>query len=160
MDTAPLRAVDVAGLQAAVLRSVELLAELGDTEEQAIEPRAAVSRVSRLAAYGASEEALTEAVETLRDHAVRLAWRLEVIQTATVTRRASINAALVRIDETRLARANGWGLAGPCPANIAAKTPAAQAEVSRVAAGSAAVTASLTTPTCGRGQRHVGGGIG
>ncbi|TBV76839.1 hypothetical protein [Pseudoxanthomonas winnipegensis] len=159
MDTLPLRAVDIARLQLAVLRSLELLAELGDTAEQAIAPRGAVSRVSRLAAYGADMPVLAEAVKDLRDHATRLSFRLDAIHASAHTRRDALNAALATT-ELRLARANGWGLAGPCPARIAAKTPAAQAEVSRVAAGSAAVTASLTTPTCGLGRRPVGGGIG
>lgn len=35
-----------------------------------------------------------------------------------------------------LARANGWGSAGECPASACAKTPAARERVSRVAAGS------------------------
>lgn len=159
MDTAPLRAVDVAHLQVAVTRALELLAELGDAPELAMAPRAAVSRVSRLAAFGAPDAVLAEAIAALRGHATRLAFRLDAIQSSASVRRASINAALART-ETSLARANGRGLAGTCPANIAAKTPAAQAEVSRVAAGSAAATASLTAPTCGLGRRPAGGGIG
>lgn len=159
MDTAPLRAVDVAVLQVAVARALELLADLGDAPLLAVEPRAASSRVSRLAAFGAHEEVLAEAVEILRAHARGLSLRIAAIQACASARRDSLNAALA-ITETRLARANGWGLAGLCPANIAAKTPAAQAEVSRVAAGSAAATASLTAPTCGLGRRPAGGGIG
>jgi hypothetical protein len=50
-----------------------------------------------------------------------------------------------------LARANGWGSAGQCPATHAAKTPAVRESVSRVAAvaGAAATASAATHPADG-----------
>lgn len=47
----------------------------------------------------------------------------------------AVGGAGMRSENCRLARANGWGSAGECPAEMAAKTPAVRERVSRVAAG-------------------------
>lgn len=53
--------------------------------------------------------------------------------------------ARIRISEdTRLARANGWGSAGLCPAGHDAKKPAARTRVCRVAGG----VAHTSLPAC------------
>jgi hypothetical protein len=52
---------------------------------------------------------------------------------AAVGRRAAYMAQARVAHDNSLARANGWGSAGQCPASGIAKTPAAREQVSRVA---------------------------
>lgn len=170
MNAMPVYSVEVTRLQRAVGQACTLLAELGDTADLLVQPRAACARVSRLTAYGASAEALDEAVAALRYQATYLELRLEAIQASAMIRRRALLAALTTIEEASLARANGWGSAGACPATTTAKTPAAGESVGRVAAGSAAASATQTgvvgsvapptPPTERTAQRTAGGGIG
>lgn len=166
MNTAPIFSVEVARLmgaarlQRAVIQACGALAHWGEPAYQHESARQAVSRVSRVIAYGAPDAVVAEAVEGLQKEADLLALRLDAIKARAIARCNAIGAALDTVNQSSLARTNGWGSAGTCPATPDAKTPAAQAVVSRVAAGSAAATVLLTPPTCGLGRRIEGGGIG
>lgn len=159
MNATSVYPVEVSRLQMAVTTACQVLVDLGEAPDSHAQARQLVSRVSRLMAYGATEQVVGEAVAALDQEAARLEWRLEVIRVVATSRGNAIAVARHTIKESSLTRANGRGLAGTCPAAEAAKTPAVRAEVSRVAAGSAA-TASLTAPTYGPERRHEGGGIG
>jgi hypothetical protein len=160
MNSLPLYWAEVARLQRAVSQACGLLAELGEDPDVHADARAAVSRVSRLTAYGAHQSVLGEAVDHLRERARRLEWRLQAVRESVMARGNAIAAALMTVEEASLTRANGRGSAGACPASTCAKTPAAGESVGRVAAGSAADPAPLTPPAERTEQRTAGGGIG
>lgn len=66
--------------------------------------------------------------------------------------------------DTRLARANGWGSAGSCPAGHDAKTPAVREQVCRVAAagsGARQVARASARDTSARvsARQQAGGGV-
>ena len=58
--------------------------------------------------------------------------------------------------DTRLARANGWGSAGQCPARLVAKTPAVRERVCRVAAAEAQLGVDFTRASAQARQEPVG----
>lgn len=81
-----------------------------------------------------------------------------------VVREARLQARRNVLYATRLARANGWGSAGQCPAGHEAKTPAAGARVCRVAAagsgaGQVARASSRDTSAYVSPQQQAGGGV-
>lgn len=100
----PTAAVDVARLQRAVSQGCALLAELGESPDLHADARAAVSRVSRLTAFGAPDPVLGEAVDHLCALAWRLEWRLQAVREVVIVRANAIAEAITMVEEACLTR--------------------------------------------------------